>query len=105
MDADNGNSNVSVDIINQGKPAVLSDPSPMSEYKVYLIYGSNAFCSQDTRTNAMGELSFDGYKTGNYRVYVISEDTLSQQPIELEQEITVSQNKTIYTLSDFYIIH
>lgn len=105
MDADNGTSNVLIDILNQGKPSSNQEISAMADYRVFLVCGDNAYFSQDTRTNANGEYSFDGFTKGKYRVYVISEDSLTNQPIEISQSVEVLANKTIYSLEDFQIVH
>ena len=105
MDADNGTSNVQVDILNQGKPSSTDDMVHLGEQRVYLVYGDNAFYSNDTRTNASGEFSFDGYNKGLYRVYVLSKDTLSNETVEISKTIEIQENKTIYTIENFQIIH
>ena len=77
---------------------VITNPSgavraPAADEDVFIIYGDRVGPDDRVQTNFDGEFAFYGMRTGDYTVYVYSEDTLpafnNAPKIAIIQEVTV----------------
>ena len=68
----------SVEIIRRAQlnnPDSNVDTIPATDEEVFIIYGQNTSPDDRVFTNADGEYSFNWLRTGDYTIYVYSEDT------------------------------
>ena len=106
-DPDNGTTNISIDVVNQGSadalnPAVLN----MAEQRVYLCYGDNTIPDDDIKTNNAGEFEFKNLQIGTYKVYVISDKPpVSGEHQEIAKSVTIASNESITDAGTFLIYH
>ncbi|MBN1597440.1 MAG: hypothetical protein JW894_04055 [Bacteroidales bacterium] len=83
IDYNDGNSSISgqVYLVNYWNSALqpyddfdIKDVTPAQDYEVYLIYEYDTVYCERVRTNYNGYYRFEDLITGNYRVYVYSDD-------------------------------
>ncbi len=105
-DADDVSSPFLVDVSNQGKNAILGQSFGRADERVYIIYGENEFASESVRTDDSGRFAFEGLQKGNYKVYVISEDTLQiGSSFRIQKEVQITAKKQIVEAGDFSIFY
>lgn len=69
------------------------DTIPASDAEVFIVYGENTSPDDRVFTNPDGDYSFNWLRTGDYTLYVYSEDTASvSNPLP---EIAISKSVTI----------
>jgi hypothetical protein len=109
-DADDMNTPFSVDVLNQGKSAVIGSTTsiegPMVDERVYIIYGEEDFYSESVRTDANGDYQFTGLTRGDYRIYAFSVDTLSPTLAQKQVEVsaTIANKKEVVSAPALYIV-
>lgn len=106
VDADNGTTSFAVDVVNNGKPGTSTNEIAMANERVYIIYGDNAFPSQDLRTDETGAFSFEGLQVGNYTIYVLSKISANSDVYErVEQKVSITEKESISNVATFDIIY
>lgn len=92
-DPDNGTTNFSIDVANQGSADFLSPTILyMAEKHVYLCYGSSSIPSEDVKTNNFGSFEFKNLQIGTYKVYVISDNPpYNDEHKEISQTIEITE--------------
>ncbi len=109
-DADELTSNVLIDIANQGKSNVGGTSTytegPIVDERVYIVYGDDAFYSEDVRTDAQGNYQFKGLNRGDYRIFAYTQDTLNPSAglKEVSVSATISEKKEVVQASNLFII-
>jgi len=74
---------------------------------VYIIYGNGSTVGNTVKTSYDGSFKFDYLQKGNYKIYVIGEDSSaanrSNPKIEM-REVTITEKKQHLNLSDLVIL-
>lgn len=105
-DANNMTSPFEFNIAEQGSDAMLSTSFPIVDEHVYLVYGSNENYGESVRTGGDGEFRFDYLTKGNYTVYVISKDTITENGIIKESvSLEIDANKTTISAGEINILY
>lgn len=103
VDADNGTTNFNVDVANQGKDDQFGSEIAIADEHVYLIYGDGTSYNETARTGANGEFTFDGLQVGTYKVYALTEDTITGEKMPIYKTIEISEKASINELGTFSI--
>jgi len=103
IDADNGTTNFSVDVSNQGKYDHFGTDIAMADEHVYLIYGEGTSFNQSARTGANGEFTFDGLQIGTYKVYALTKDTITGEKTPIYKTIEISEKASINEIGTYSI--
>jgi hypothetical protein len=103
VDADNGTTNFNVDVANQGKDDHYGSEIAIADEHVYLIYGDGTSYNETARTGANGEFTFDGLQVGTYKVYALTEDTITGEKTPIYKTIEISEKASINELGTFSI--
>lgn len=104
-DADEVTSPFEFNIVDQGKNSELNQSMPLVDEKVYLVYGSGDYSSDDVRTGVNGEFQFTGLTKGDYSVYVISKDTINGGSEKIEVEISIADKKSVNDIGTINVIY
>jgi hypothetical protein len=108
-DAEEFTQNITVDISNQGNDytneGATFTEGPIVDNRVYLIYGNDAFYSEDTRTDAEGNYQFRNLNRGNYTVFAYSVDTLhpDEEPYAVRHSVIINERKEIVQAPGIFI--
>lgn len=108
-DAEEFTQNITVDISNQGKDNTTEGTTfiegPIVDNRVYLIYGDDAFYSEDTRSDAEGNYQFRNLNRGDYTVFTYSIDTLNpdDEPVAVMQSVIIKERKEIVQAPGIFI--
>jgi hypothetical protein len=108
-DAEEFTQNITVDISNQGKDNTTEGTTftegPIVDNRVYLIYGDDAFYSEDTRSDAEGNYQFRNLNRGNYTVFAYSIDTLhpDEEPYAVRHSVIINERKEIVQAPGIFI--
>jgi hypothetical protein len=108
-DAEEFTQNITVDISNQGNDytneGATFTEGPIVDNRVYLIYGNDAFYSEDTRTDAEGNYQFRNLNRGNYTVFAYSIDTLhpDEEPYAVRHSVIINERKEIVQAPGIFI--
>jgi hypothetical protein len=102
-DADNGTTNFNVDVANQGKYDVFGTEISIADERVYLIYGDGTNFNESARTGANGEFTFDGLQVGTYKVYALTQDTITGEKKPVYKTIEISEKASINEIGTFSI--
>ncbi len=108
-DAEEFTQNITVDISNQGKDNTTEGATfiegPIVDNRVYLIYGDDAFYSEDTRSDAEGNYQFRNLNRGDYTVFTYSIDTLNpdDEPVAVMQSVIIKERKEIVQAPGIFI--
>lgn len=108
-DAEEFTQNITVDISNQGKDNTTEDTTftegPIVDNRVYLIYGDDAFYSEDTRSDAEGNYQFRNLNRGDYTVFAYSIDTLNpdDEPVAVMHSVIINERKEIVQAPGIFI--
>ena len=108
-DAEEFTQNITVDISNQGNDYTTEGATftegPIVDNRVYLIYGNDAFYSEDTRTDAEGNYQFRNLNRGNYTVFAYSVDTLhpDEEPYAVRHSVIINERKEIVQAPGIFI--
>ena len=108
-DAEEFTQNITVDISNQGNDYTTENATftegPIVDNRVYLIYGNDAFYSEDTRTDAEGNYQFRNLNRGNYTVFAYSIDTLhpDEEPYAVRHSVIINERKEIVQAPGIFI--
>jgi hypothetical protein len=108
-DAEEFTQNITVDISNQGNDYTTEGATftegPIVDNRVYLIYGNDAFYSEDTRTDAEGNYQFRNLNRGNYTVFAYSIDTLhpDEEPYAVRHSVIINERKEIVQAPGIFI--
>ena len=74
----------------------IGNAYPLSDYRVAIIYGDGDFANDDTRTGPEGQFNFPWLRTGDYRIYVISECNAYQNCTEgIYLDVEISGRKDV----------
>jgi len=103
VDADNGTTNFNVDVANQGKDDHYGTEIAIADEHVYLIYGDGTNFNETARTGANGEFTFEGLQVGTYKVYALTEDTITGEKMPIYKTIEISEKASINELGTFSI--
>lgn len=77
---------------------------PISEQRVYIIYGDGDYADNDTRTEPNGAFRFPWLRKGDYRVYVVSECNAYQNCTEgIYVDASISGRKDVVKLDTILI--
>lgn len=105
-DSDNGTTSFAMDVATQGEAEESTSNVPMANERVYIIYGKNAYASEDTRTDEQGKFSFEGLQKGNYKIYVLSKDpSIDDIYNRIQEEVTINADQEIINTSTFNILY
>jgi hypothetical protein len=102
-DADNGTTPFNVDEANQGKADHFGTQIAMANEHVFLIYADGATFNTSTRTGANGEFTFDGLQVGSYKVYALTQDTITGEKTPIYKTIEIKEKASINELGTFSI--
>ena len=108
-DAEEFTQNITVDISNQGKDNTTEGTTytegPIVDNRVYLIYGDDAFYSEDTRSDAEGNYQFRNLNRGDYTVFAYSIDTLNpdDEPVAVMHSVIINERKEIVQAPGIFI--
>jgi len=108
-DAEEFTQNITVDISNQGNDytneGATFTEGPIVDNRVYLIYGNDAFYSEDTRTDAECNYQFRNLNRGNYTVFAYSVDTLhpDEEPYAVRHSVIINERKEIVQAPGIFI--
>jgi hypothetical protein len=108
-DAEEFTQNITVDISNQGKDNTTEGTTftegPIVDNRVYLIYGDEAFYSEDTRSDAEGNYQFRNLNRGDYTVFAYSIDTLNpdDEPVAVMRSVIINERKEIVQAPGIFI--
>lgn len=108
-DAEEFTQNITVDISNQGKDNTTEGTTftegPIVDNRVYLMYGDDAFYSEDTRSDAEGNYQFRNLNRGDYTVFTYSIDTLNpdDEPVAVMQSVIIKERKEIVQAPGIFI--
>ena len=108
-DAEEFTQNITVDISNQGKDNTTEGTTftegPIVDNRVYLMYGDDAFYSEDTRSDAEGNYQFRNLNRGDYTVFAYSIDTLNpdDEPVAVMQSVIIKERKEIVQAPGIFI--
>lgn len=108
-DAEEFTQNITVDISNQGKDNTTEGTTftegPIVDNRVYLIYGDDAFYSEDTRSDAEGNYQFRNLNRGDYTVFAYSIDTLipDDEPVAVMRSVIINERKEIVQAPGIFI--
>jgi hypothetical protein len=103
VDADNGTTNFNVDVANQGKDDHYGTEIAIADEHVYLIYGDGTNFNESARTGANGEFTFEGLQVGTYKVYALTQDTITGEKTPIYKTIEISEKASINELGTFSI--
>jgi hypothetical protein len=103
VDADNGTTSFNVDVANQGKDDLYGSEIAIADEHVFLIYGDGTSYNETARTGANGEFTFDGLQVGTYKVYALTEDTITGEKTPIYKTIEISEKASINELGTFSI--
>ena len=88
-------------------PASTVDTIPASDVEVHIIYGNHTSPDDKVDTNPDGEFAFNWLRTGNYTLYVYSEDTSSTASplpkIAFYFEVEIEDRDDVVTSAPFLI--
>lgn len=62
-------------MVQLNNPSSIIDTIPAADEDVYIVYGDNTSPDDRVLTNPDGEFAFNWLRTGDYTLYVYSEDT------------------------------
>jgi hypothetical protein len=91
---------------------VITNPSgavraPAADEDVFIIYGDRVGPDDRVQTNFDGEFSFYGMRTGDYTVYVYSEDTMpafnNAPKVAIIRDLTITSRDEEYDLGTLRI--
>jgi hypothetical protein len=102
-DADNGSSNFNVDVANQGKDDQFGTEIAIADEHVYLIYADGTTFNETARTGANGEFTFEGLQVGKYKVYALTQDTITGEKTPVYKTIEISEKASINEIGTFSI--
>ena len=108
-DAEEFTQNITVDISNQGKDNTTEGTTftegPIVDNRVYLMYGDDAFYSEDTRSDAEGNYQFRNLNRGDYTVFAYSIDTLNpdSEPVAVMHSVIINERKEIVQAPGIFI--
>ena len=108
-DAEEFTQNITVDISNQGKDNTTEGTTftegPIVDNRVYLMYGDDAFYSEDTRSDAEGNYQFRNLNRGDYTVFAYSIDTLTpdSEPVAVMHSVIINERKEIVQAPGIFI--
>lgn len=102
-DPDNGITNFSVDVANQGKDDHFGTEIAIADEHVYLIYGDGTTFNETARTGANGEFTFEGLQIGTYKVYALTQDTITGEKTPVYKTIEITEKASINEIGTFSI--
>tara|TARA_B100000427_G_scaffold252165_1_gene215481 strand:- start:1372 stop:1788 length:417 start_codon:yes stop_codon:yes gene_type:complete len=80
-------------------PASNPDTIPASDAEVFIIYGDNTSPDDRVFTNPDGDYAFNWLRTGDYTIYVYSEDTSSVAyplpKVAISTSVTIDDRKEV----------
>ena len=62
-------------MVQLNNPSSIIDTIPAADEDVYIVYGDNTSPDDRVFTNPDGEFAFNWLRSGDYTIYVYSEDT------------------------------
>ena len=89
-DADNGSTNFNVDVANQGEEDQFGTEIAIADEHVYLIY-------------ADGKFTFEGLQVAKYKVYALTQDTITGEKTPIYKTIEISEKASINEIGTFSI--
>lgn len=94
-DADNGISNMVVDVKTQGKNEVIFQNGPIANEDVFIIYGDkDNIQDDDVKSNFDGTFKFKNLRKGSYRIFAYSEDpSLANPLVPVTKSIEIGKNE------------
>ena len=102
-DADNGSTNFNVDVANQGEQDQFGTEIAIADERVYLIYADGTTFNETARTGANGEFTFEGLQVGTYKVYALTQDTITGEKTPVYKTIEISEKASINEIGTFSI--
>lgn len=95
-----------IDVAQQGEADIIGENLPMTNERVYLIYGDGTFYNESARTGALGDFQFDNLQVGEYQVYVISKDPVSgEMTKQIVEKVSITSEESIIETPTFFIEH
>lgn len=105
-DPDDVTTSFVIDVAQQGESDIAGDNLPMSNERVYLIYGDGTFYNESARTGAFGDFQFDNLQIGEYKVYVMSKDPLTgEMTKQILEKVSITSEESIVETPTFFIEH
>ena len=105
-DPDDVTTSFVIDVAQQGESDITGDNLPMSNERVYLIYGDGTFYNESARTGAFGDFQFDNLQIGEYQVYVMSKDPLTgEMTKQILEKVSITSEESIVETPTFFIEH
>jgi hypothetical protein len=105
-DPDDVTTSFVIDVAQQGESDIAGDNLPMSNERVYLIYGDGTFYNESARTGAFGDFQFDNLQIGEYQVYVMSKDPLTgEMTKQILEKVSITSEESIVETPTFFIEH
>lgn len=94
-------------MVQLNNPSSIIDTIPASDEEVFIIYGDNTSPDDRVFTNPDGEFAFDWLRTGDYTIYVYSEDTANVSTplprIAFSVDATIEDRDEVIALDPLYI--
>jgi hypothetical protein len=91
-----------VDVSQQGELGIAGTVSPITDTRVYLIYGDGNVFDEVTSTGADGYFAFHQLRRGDYQVYVMSLDS-NYNEVPVLKSVTITDKKETVDAGTFSV--